>query len=120
MNIDNIYQLNTKELAILEEIQNKYYMLPVLRHINSYISKFDYVEVMNYLYEAIISSKLEVDSMLERRKAKGEIKDISQSRKSIAGQIFSLSVVYLFLKNKEIGNVRPNIYITHKTKNKIF
>jgi type II restriction enzyme len=53
-----------------------------------------------------------VESYLARRKKNGEIKDEKQAIKSIAGNAFSLAIVYVFLKNKEYGNVQPHIFIT--------
>lgn len=52
--------------------------------------------------------------MLKNRKDNGEIKDIRQAMKSIAGNAFSNSIVYIFLKNKSFGNINPNIFITSK------
>jgi len=95
-------------------------MFTIMEKINNYVSKYGLEETMNYLHEILITSKSEVDLMLEDRKNKGEIKDVSQARKSIVGQIFSNSIVYLFLKNKEFGNVKDKIFITNKTKDKLF
>ena len=45
---------------------------------------------------------------------KGEIKDEKQALKSIAGNSFSSTLEYVFLKNKELENVRHDIFITSK------
>jgi type II restriction enzyme len=57
-------------------------------------------------------AKFAVDIYLSDRKAKGEIKDEKQALKSIAGNSFSFTLVYIFLKNKKIENIREDIFVT--------
>lgn len=59
--------------------------------------------------------------MLQVRKSKGEIRDISQAMKSIAGNTFANAIVYIFLQNKNIGNINSDIFIgSEKSKIKNF
>ena len=113
------YKLNKKEQKNLIDIQNTYYMLPTLNRINSFIQSYSndrkaWQEVFNEIYTILIDAKDDVEKILEKRKNQGEIKDIRQSMKSIAGNTFSNAIIYIFLNNKIVGNIKPEIYITSK------
>ena len=58
--------------------------------------------------------------MLVKRKENGEIKDIPQTRKSVAGAAFSNLLVYLFLQAKQKNLVREDIFISDNGRNKMF
>jgi len=64
------------------------------------------------IHRILNESKSSVDDFLAERKKTGEIKDEKQALKSIAGNSFSKIIEYIFLKNKIIGNIRPDIFIT--------
>jgi type II restriction enzyme len=70
-----------------------------------------YKSVFDDLYGILNEAKAFVDSYLAKRKQKGEIKDEKQAIKSIAGNSFSLALTFIFLKNKELGNIREDIFI---------
>ncbi len=113
------YELNKEENRDLVKIEKTDYMLPTLKGINEFvikngITKNSWREVFNHLYEILKGAEQDVRKLLNDRKIKGEITDITQSIKSIAGNVFSNSIVYIFLKNKIIGNIKPNIFITSK------
>lgn len=114
------YTFTTEEQKLFNEITEKYYMKPIIEKIEEYILKYNSQESLNYLYEILKASKDKVDILLEKRKENGEIKDISQARKSIVGAAFSNSIIYLFLLCKQNKLVKENIFITNKTKDKIF
>ena len=114
------YTLNAEEQKLFDEITEKYYMKPIIEKIQEYILKYNSKESLNYLYEILKASKDKVDILLEKRKENGEIKDISQARKSIVGAAFSNSIIYLFLLCKQNNLVNENIFITNKTKDKFF
>jgi type II restriction enzyme len=69
-------------------------------------------DVFNEICRILNESKSSVDEFLAERKRIGEIKDEKQALKSIAGNSFSKTIEYIFLKNKIIGNIRPDIFIT--------
>jgi type II restriction enzyme len=113
------YKLNKNEKNNLSKIQKSFYMQPTLQRIQKIIeSKVNkskaLKDIFNQIYEILIDAKDDVEKILENRKAEGKIKDIRQSMKVIAGNTFSNAVIYLFLQNKLIGNIKPNIYITSK------
>lgn len=114
-----MYELTKKEAKTLKNISETYYMQPAIGMIEKLISesknqKEEWKNIFNRLYEILTGTKENVDKLLEDRKEKGEIRDISQARKSIAGNAFSNLVVYTFLQNKIQGNIKPAVNITSK------
>jgi type II restriction enzyme len=92
-------------------------MLPILNRINNILdsnSPQTYVLAFDQLHDIIKDGENEVNSLIRQRKERKEIKDEGQARKSCVGNIFAYSVIYIFLKNKEIGLINPEIYITNK------
>jgi type II restriction enzyme len=115
-------KLNKSELKRIKEIQEKYYMKPVLSRINKFIENGDnkkllWKKIFDEIHTIMIESKKDVDKLLIKREKAGEIKDKNQARKSIAGAVFSNTIIYLFLKNKDIGTISKDIFITSKYKN---
>lgn len=108
--------LNLAEQKALKEIENKYYMKPILEAIESDVKalKFEWSEVFNHLYDYLTNSKNAVEALIKKRVQKGEIKDASQARKSIAGGAFSSLIIWVFLKNKIAKNIDKNIFISSK------
>lgn len=115
-----LYEFTKTEALTVKQIRSKNYMQKTVALVDDYIknssdkstackSVFD--DVYNILYQA----KSYVDKLLDKRKKLGEISDIKQSLKSIAGNSFSQILVYIFLLNKQYGNIRPEIFITTKT-----
>ncbi|MEZ5670962.1 MAG: BsaWI family type II restriction enzyme [Thiotrichaceae bacterium] len=107
--------LNEQEQKTIETIVKKYYMLPVLNKLDIKIAQIGCVVTLDSLHEIMTSAKQDVDNLLEKRKISGEIKDVAQARKSVVGQIFSNCILYLLLRSKEQGELRPDIYVTDKT-----
>ncbi len=108
--------LNKIELKTLQDIENKYYMQPMLSAINVDLKagKITLKELFNHLYEYLTNSQKSVEKLLATRLNSGEIRDVNQARKSIAGSAFSSLIVWVFLKNKEQKNIAKNIFITSK------
>jgi type II restriction enzyme len=114
-----MYQFTKNEQKTIASIEETYYLQPAIVMINQILSisnnhKEKWKDIFNQLYEILTGSKISVDKLLEKRKKEGIINDISQARKSIAGNAFSNLVVYTFLNNKLQGNIKPNVYITSK------
>lgn len=82
---------------------------------NEHIPRKAMEEAYNQIHFFITQSKEEVQGILEKRKTQGEIEDIKQASKSIVGHAFSYLIEYLFIKNKEIGNIEKIFFITSKT-----
>jgi type II restriction enzyme len=107
-------QLNKDEQKTLESIKVTPYMAKTIALVEEFVARNngDYLAVFDEVFRILNEAKSSVDEYLKERKAKGEIKDEKQALKSIAGNSFSLNLVYIFLKNKELGNVREDIFIT--------
>lgn len=120
------YVLNKEERQIYNKIEKTNYMLPIIIGIKSIVKEYGnnksaWREVFNHLYTILKGAENDVRNLLSERKSKGEINDVTQSLKSIAGNAFSNAIVYIFLTNKILGNIRPDIFITgQKSKIKNF
>ncbi|MDR2431481.1 MAG: hypothetical protein LBD99_04435, partial [Candidatus Margulisbacteria bacterium] len=108
--------LNKTELKDIEEIAAKYYMNPVLVELNRLIATKGAKEALSYLHPTILGVKDKVLAIIKKRKTAGKINDVAQASKTAVGSIFSNSIIYLFLKAKEKGLVKENIFITSKPK----
>lgn len=108
------YNLTEYEKKDLEQIQNTYYMKPILARINKRGENEGWVEVFNGLYDILKDSEKDVRDLVEERRRKDKIKNVDQAIKSIVGNAFSNCLIYLFIKNKQEGNIKPHIFITSK------
>ena len=107
--------LNNLENKVLENIKATPYMLKTIDLIEKFVEnhagkdrKVAYLAVFDEIFNILNTAKSYVDEYLQYRKDKGEIKDEKQALKSIAGNSFSLALVYIFLRNKDIGNIRED------------
>lgn len=112
--------LTSQEQAQIKHIEGTYYMVPILKRLEEKRRHVGTAETLDYIYEILTSSKDDVEAMLDERLRRKEISDKSQARKSIAGSAFSNMLQYIFLKCKEEGLVRKDIFITSKTKDAAF
>jgi type II restriction enzyme len=116
-----MYILNQTEKNTIKSILNNAYMEKTIALIEDYFLNIKDKGEKKYLtgafdeiYEILNQAKPFVDIYLAERKKKGEIKDESQALKSIAGNSFSQAIIYIFLRNKECGNIRSDIFITSR------
>ena len=113
-----MYQFTRDETRTIQTIRDNPYMKKTLELIEERVGKPKqkpedaYQSVFDELYEILNEAKAFVDDYLADRKQKGEITDEKQAIKSIAGNSFSLALIFIFLKNKELGNIRNDIFIT--------
>ena len=95
-------------------------MEPPLRLLDDFLSNSDkdyqsaIRDSFDHIYEFMRNSQDEGERILENRIDKGEITDASQAKKSIAGHMFSNMMRYIFIKNKEAGNIFGSIFIATK------
>jgi len=111
--------LNKEENKVLESVKVNPYMQKTISLVENFVEnhaskekKVAYLVVFDEIFRILNEAKPYVDEYLKERKNKGEIKDEKQALKSIAGNSFSWTLVYIFLKNKEFGSIRENIFIT--------
>ena len=99
----------------IANIQDIYYMKPPLSMLDKFIkdSKKPYKqaikEAFNYIHTFMISSMDYSGKIQQARLARGEIRDIKQANKAIAGNMFPNMLRFIFLKNKEAGNIKVRI-----------
>jgi type II restriction enzyme len=112
--------LTKKEQSVLTRIELVYYMKPILKNLFLKVEEGGYLTALDNLHSILTSSKNEVEILLDMRLASGAIRNKDQARKSIVGSAFSNCIEYCFLKAKDQGLVRSNIFVTTKTKSKLF
>jgi type II restriction enzyme len=108
--------LNREEVKTLAKITDKYYMPPVSSRLTDLIAKYGYKDSFKYLHQTIRDAECDVMNIIEKRKTAGIISDIKQASKTVVGAIFSNCIEYLFLKAKEAGEVREDVFVTSKVK----
>ncbi len=112
--------LDAQEQKAITKIISSYYMSPVLTEFNAFLEKSNLTkqeamqDAFNYIYNFMQNSLPNVEKEIDKRIDAGKISDKSQTLKSLAGNVFTSLIQYIFLKNKEIGNIPPNIFITKK------
>jgi len=113
--------LNKSEYKVLESIKANPYMQKTIALVENFVEnhasknkKIAYLAVFDEVFRILNEAKSYVDEYLADRKAKGELKDEKQALKSIAGNSFSSTLLFIFLKNKEIGNIRKDVFIESK------
>ena len=111
--------LNKEENKVLESIKANLYMQKTIALVEKFVEnhasknrKIACLAVFDEIFRILNEARSFVDEYLADRKEKGEIKDEKQALKSIAGNSFSSVLIYIFLKNKEFGNIREDIFIT--------
>jgi type II restriction enzyme len=115
-----VYKLDNEEQHTLDYIINTPYMQKTIELIEKFVQKCGdmphtaYKKAFDEIYRILNEAKTSVDLYLSERKAHNEIKDEKQALKSIAGNSFSSAILYIFLKNKELGNIRHDVFITSK------
>jgi len=112
------YKLNKQEQKELDKILKKtYYTLPTLSRIDKFVNSSQnknqaWKLVFNELFKIITDAYQEVDLILDERIKQGKIKDKKQASKTVVGNTFPFAVIYIFLQNKIVGNIKDNIFIT--------
>jgi len=106
--------LNAEERKTLSEIKEKYYMPPVVSRLETAIEHYGHKEAFKYLHTIIRDAQSDVMEKIQERKRLGLITDVSQASKSVVGAIFSYCIEYLFLRAKENGCARQDVFVTSK------
>jgi type II restriction enzyme len=116
-----MYELTKAEQKIMNGIKKTPYMKKTIELIEKFVQQSKskqqdaYKNVFDEIYRILYEAKDHVDRYLAHRKANGEIQDEKQAMKSIAGNSFLKTTIYIFLKNKELKNINANIFITNST-----
>lgn len=114
------HTLTKEENKTLIGIKNVPYMAETIKQIDEFVNnngqtesenwKSAFDQIHNILYRALPY----VNQYLAERKSRGEISDVKQAVKSIAGNSFSYAIEYIFLNNKIHENIRSDIFVTSK------
>ena len=108
-------EISKNEQKLIEQIKEKFYMPPLIKGLDEFIkSGGTWKLAFDKIYEILVNGKSAVDEILLNRQSEGNIKNMDQARKSIAGNAFSNLIIYVFLQNKINGLINENVFITNK------
>ena len=113
--------LGDSEASFLRGLSKIYYMQPIQRRIDDWVARSgsqedSWKEVLDHLSEILRDAQDDVERILDARLVSGEISDKFQVHKSIARNILSNAINYIFIQNKLFGNIPEKIFITsHKS-----
>jgi type II restriction enzyme len=106
--------LTKEEQKKLREIRRAYYMPPITQRIDACVAQYGielnagWIKVLDQLHDILRNSQADIEKLLDQRIKKKEITDKAQSRKSIAGNAFSNSLIYIF---PQVLNPATKLYI---------
>ena len=112
--------LTKDEIKQLEKIQGAYYMPVIINRLENCFKEQGIIQTFDFIHDILVSSRGDVDELINKRFNRGEIRDVSQARRSVVGSAFPNCLVYTFLKAKAVGIVNNRIFVTTSTKNAIF
>ena len=113
-------KITEEEKNRLNTIASKSYMIPAINLLNQFLKQSndtpqEAIEAAyNQIHVFVTQSNAEVQTILQRRKEQGEIKDIKQASKAIVGHVLLYLIEYIFIKNKEFNNIGKEFFITSK------
>lgn len=97
-------------------IEDRYYFGPMKEMFEQKVRKVGEVGSLDGLTEVMRGALPEVEEIIQQRRANGYIRDIDNTRKSVAGNGFQGLVVYSLIRLQKTGKLNPNLVITLKPK----
>jgi type II restriction enzyme len=112
--------LNKYESSFLEKVLVNQYMKPIQKRVDSWVEKSGNSQsgwkmVFDHLDEILRDVKDDLDEILNIRLASGKISDKKQAIRSISGNLFANTIIYVFIQNKLVGNISEDIFINNKS-----
>jgi len=106
---------SNKETA--SSIENRYYFKPIKDILEKKIKEIGKIKVLDHLTEVMRCAQPHVEELIQKRKYDGDITNVDQTRKNIAGNAFQCLVVYSLIGLQEKGELNTDLVITLKPKN---
>lgn len=121
------YSLDKLEKDILKNFSKNKNLQPAFTRLDKCLDKNQprsYIEAFNKIHDVIRKSQNDIEKILEeeaevRKSQKNQSYNKDQARRSIVGHLFPSCIIYLFIQNKLIGNIKPNIFIVSRKKAKV-
>ncbi len=95
-------------------IENRYYFKPMKEVFEEWARKIGPIAALDSLTEVMQEAKPKVEKIILERRDSGHIRDIDQTRKSVAGNGFQGLIAYSLIKLQEMGKLNCNLVITLK------
>ncbi len=117
INLFSSVQLNPSNRHELASIRQRYYMLPMLQLYQSTVEQVGLPCAVDHLNDIMRQGQNMVETLLVARKEAGEIRDVAQARKSVAGNAFQ-ALVFCALASLQAAKLIPaHLIFTLKTQN---
>jgi type II restriction enzyme len=112
--------LSKDESSFLEKVLINQYMKPIQKRIDIWVEKsgnpqYGWKIVFDHLDEILKDFQDDLDKILDIRLSAGEISDKKQAIRSICGNLFVNTIIYVFIQNKLVGNIPEGIFINNKS-----
>ncbi len=101
---------------LFEDIERRYYFLPIKEHFENKVSKVGAEKVLSYLTEVMQHSTAAVKQIIQTQIRSRKISDAAQARKAIAGNAFQGLVAYALIYLQNNGSINRDLVITLKPK----
>ncbi len=95
----------------LNRLKGNEYFSTILPTIEEYVNRYGPIRSLDRISEIMRKSESLVEALLDRKVKSGKLRDKSQARKSVAGNLFQSTVLYLLIRNVEKGNLPSHLLI---------
>ncbi len=103
-------------IEVVKTLRQRYYFSVLENNFDNYRQQHGVPTVGNYLTSIMREAQSSIESLLEQRVAAGDIRDISQARKSIAGNGFQSLVFLALLEMQKENFIPPQVIFVLKPK----
>ena len=120
MNAINLFdgeQLNPSNRRELAGVRRRYYVPPLLRLYQRVVKQTGLPHAVDHLSAVMRDGQSMVEESLVARKKSGEIRDVDQARKNVAGNAFQALVFCALASLQAAGLIPTHLIFTLKTRN---
>lgn len=115
MNFVGSQNLHPENRQELDEIRERYYFSPMLRLYVDAIAEHGLPDAADHLSRIMREAQDEVEELLMHRRNAGEISDVNQAKKSVAGNAFQALAFCVLASLQAEGKIPPHVIFTLKT-----
>ena len=119
MNFADSQNLHPDNRRELDAIRGRYYFPPMLRLYEKAMAEYGLPDAISHLRPIMFEAQEEVGKLIQRRINAGEIRDMGQTSKSVAGHALQALVFCALASLQASGLIPSHLIFTLKTKSKI-
>lgn len=109
--------IHPKNKTLLRSLEKRYYYDSVKEFWREFVAQHGAKNAGDHLTEAMRALKPIIEKRLLERQSKGEIKNVDQARKSLAGNIFQVVVALALIHMQDGGLIPRHVAFTLSPKN---